>query len=463
MSVAIDHLDCHYAVRGKGGAAMRARLDRIAATDLVNALQRRVEPLPEDDGAFCFIECLEIDTAIGSDVNEYDVAERWAKSFWQALAKRLRDRDGAVRFASRAELIAAFVVELLTGDAGTHWYFAELDAEAGSIEDRLSRALLADPDAGREALAEIHRRGYLYRLIDLLGEAHLEELVTRCLTPASGEVVFGVALQRWTAAVRALLASARFVPSGRDAEDAIVLYFEMLAARPDLGPDVNLARWIVRLLGVAALCARTPALAAAIRDGDYTAARPILESPEQARFAGSMLQAVPPREVAALTGDIRPTSLHLTHTSHAGVFLLARSVLALDLEEPLSPEELFLAIVEILGGTKAAREDAGVAVFAGLERRMAEDAPPSATRPLPPIAAALLADFAGRLGAFADSSAEYLLKNFLRGRGVVRVTKERIHVRFIDCPMRIVLRMTGLDAPIAMPWNRERLLELDLE
>ena len=501
MTVAIDHLDCHYAVpkNGEGSAAVRARLDRVAATDLVNALRRRAEPLPEHDGAICFIERLEIETFLGADATEPGIAERWAEALWSALAKRLRDGDGIVRFAGRAELLASFVIDLLAGDDQQHWYYAELHELAGSTADRALHVLRADPDTGREALTEIHRRGYLHALLQLLGEPRLEELVTRCLLPPSGEAGFGATLKRWTEAVLGVRASARFAPSGRPAYDAIVLYLETLAARPELGPDVNLARWIVRLLAVAAACERTPILAAAIRNGDFDAARPLLESPEQVRFAGSMLQAVSPREVAALLAEVRPArtgdTLRMLHTAHAGVFLLASSVEALDdrsdrsyktystyrtyktyeAYDPLPPAALFQAAVHALGADDATtRDDAGIAVFAGF------DAPPSpdllaeqlsqwldegvdTDRVLEALGSTLLRHFASRLGAFADSSPEYLRRNFLGGRGVVTVSDTRVTVRFVDCPMRIVLRMAGHDAAVRMPWNRGRVLELQLE
>jgi hypothetical protein len=483
MTVAIDHFDCHYAVprRGEGGAAVRARLDRIAATDLPAALRNRQESLPEEESALCFIERMEIETHLGSGASEPAIARRWAETLWSTLAKRLRDRDGVVRFRGRADYIASFVLDLLSGASEPRWYYAELASVPGGMPERVLHALLNDGDVGREALVDIHRRGHLHPLLQLFDETQLEELVTRCLVPASPEVAFGATLKRWSEAVRGVRASGRFAPSGHPARDAIVLYLETLAARPDLGPDVNLARWIVRLLDVATLCERLPALAAAIRSGDFGAVRPLLASAEQARFVGSMLQATLPRELASLIADVRPApaaALQRTlHTDHAGVFLLASSVVALELAETLPPGPLFLAALQCLGDDARARHDAGVAVFAGLAaapsadalaRDLSEWTPPApftdAESAIRSIGAAVLRNFAERLGAFSDSSPDYLRKNFLRGRGVVSVSADRVVVRFIDCPMRIVLRMAGFDgAAIRMPWNGGRVLELNLE
>jgi len=577
MTISIDHLDCHYTVprRGQDPSAARKRLDRLATTALPAALRNRVEPLPGDDGAFCFIERLEIDTRLGGATGEQQIAERWADSLWSALAKRIRNGDGVTIFANRADYIASFLADLITSPSDPQWYFAPLlAATAGmSVAAGAAHALLEDPDAGRDALIAIHQRGRLHELLELLGDEPLDEIVRRCLVPSSPEVVFGTTLQRWAAAIRSVRAAAGFVPTGHASHDAIVLYIETLAARPDLGPDVNLARFIVRLLDLAPAFNTIESLADALRDGDFDAARPLLKSPEQARFVGSLLQAISSRELVALIDAVQPEATGATertlHTAYAGVFLLASSVIALELSETTTPLLLFLAIARSLGENDAAINDAGVAAFAGLsappspaslaralanmshtpsgkagnllnrepfspagfgggeepalserseskgaDRRMrgrftrtsfahvvrshishihpphppSAPSPPAKTRggrrtldkrawqriqadrkrvadaesEIQAISTNLLRHFAARLGAFRDSSAAYLQSNFLRGHGIVTVSERRLTVRFLTCPMRVVLRMTGFATPLAMPWNQNRRLELEL-
>jgi hypothetical protein len=455
VTVAIDLLDCRYAVpRGEGGG-MRERFDRIAVTALPSALRNRVEPLPAGD-EICFIEHLEIDTIVGAAAGEQQVADQWAESLWLALSKRLRGGDGIVAFRGRADYVASFIIDLLTSE--TRWYHADLVSSSPS--DGAMRALLDDPDAGREALTEVHRRGRLHELLQLLGEPRVEEVVRRCLAPPSPDVAPPSMLRKWSAAIRAIRAAARFAPSGREASDAVVLYFETLSSHPELGPDVNLARFIVRLLDVAAECAGNRAIAAEIARGDFTAIRPLLASAEQARWIGSMLQATSPRELLDLVHpDPAGMTERIVHTDYAGLFLLASSVNALELE--LSPRELFVVALHCAGDGEAARRDAGIAAFANLARRPETVA---CSDELIAIGHELLQHFATRLGAFADSSPDYLRSNFLHCRGIVSIAPARISVRFLTCPLRVVLRMAGFDAaPVPMPWNEGRMLELHLE
>jgi hypothetical protein len=459
VTVSIDLLDCRYAVpRGEGEGGVRERFDRIAATALPAALRNRVEPLPAAD-ELCFIEQLEIDTIVGPAAGEQQIAEQWAESLWVAISKRLRDHDGVVAFRGRADYLASFIIDLLAGE--TRWYHAA--QAASSPADRALQGLLDDPDAGREALAEVHHRGRLHELLLLLGEPRIEELVQRCLVPSSPDVVSPAVLRTWSAAIRSLRTAARFAPSGRNAFDAVVLYFETLAAHPRLGPDVNLARFIVRLLDAASACKRNPAIAEELERGDFASVRPLLPSAEHARWIGSMLNATSPRELLSLIAvvDAQPATEteRIVYTDYAGLFLLATSVNALELE--LAPEELFLVALQCAGDDEAARRDAGIAAFANLTHK-----PHSFVCRDELIAAgsSVLQHFAARLGAFADSSPAYLRKNFFHCSGMVSISAARISVRFLTCPLRVVLRMMGVDGtPVPMPWNEGRVLELHLE
>jgi hypothetical protein len=79
------------------------------------------------------------------------------------------------------------------------------------------------------------------------------------------------------------------------------------------------------------------------------------------------------------------------------------------------------------------------------------------------IARAALRDFARRLMGFEGSSLEYLYRNFLAGRGVVRVEPERIAVQLPLSPLRIVLRMAGVDGQsYTIPWLDDRPVTLSL-
>ena len=64
---------------------------------------------------------------------------------------------------------------------------------------------------------------------------------------------------------------------------------------------------------------------------------------------------------------------------------------------------------------------------------------------LSPVSSALLRGFAARLGAFAESSPEYMRRNFIENRADIESSGERLSVRFHTCPLQMVLRMAGFD------------------
>src|SRR5206468_6553750 len=83
---------------------------------------------------------------------------------------------------------------------------------------------------------------------------------------------------------------------------------------------------------------------------------------------------------------------------------------------------------------------------------------------LQPRSKAMMADFRQRLGAFSDSTHEYIHRNLLRCRGVITVAPAQVSVRFLICPLRVVLQMAGLaSSPLLMPWAGNRFLEIDLD
>lgn len=64
------------------------------------------------------------------------------------------------------------------------------------------------------------------------------------------------------------------------------------------------------------------------------------------------------------------------------------------------------------------------------------------------IASAALKHFARKLPGFRSSSPEYLYQNFLAGLSGIRWTRERLEVRLPNCPLSLILRMTGLQQQV---------------
>lgn len=287
------------------------------------------------------------------------------------------------------------------------------------------------------------------------------------------------------------------------ARDTLVLCFEILSARPELGPDVNLARFVWRVLELRSTCARLPHLPELIRGGDWYLIRPQLESVEQARFLASLMQAVSAPEIASAVERLQPETADTIKrqflTEHAGAFLLASAALEAEPWEKKGPFSLYLTVLQCLGAPNAARTivDPGLAAFAGLDappspedlaEQLAAWTPPLAAQEtgdswfslaapggpleafpaidafLQPAGRGLLRNFLKRLGAFSDSTPKYTYANFLHCRGVVSLSAGRISVRYLTCPLRVVLRMAGFgSSPVALPWAGNKLLELDLD
>jgi hypothetical protein len=74
--------------------------------------------------------------------------------------------------------------------------------------------------------------------------------------------------------------------------------------------------------------------------------------------------------------------------------------------------------------------------------------------------ARLMQHFAWKLGAFAGSSPQYLFRNFISAHAQCEVRPTTITVRFLTCPMQVVLRMAGFGRnQYALPWLGDRRLE----
>ncbi|HEY0078527.1 MAG TPA: hypothetical protein VGB73_07755 [Pyrinomonadaceae bacterium] len=80
------------------------------------------------------------------------------------------------------------------------------------------------------------------------------------------------------------------------------------------------------------------------------------------------------------------------------------------------------------------------------------------------VSSTMLQGFAARLGAFAESSAEYLHRNFIENRAELEFSDERLVVRFLTCPLQMVLRMAGFDhSSWLLDWQKRRELEFQFD
>jgi hypothetical protein len=199
----------------------------------------------------------------------------------------------------------------------------------------------------------------------------------------------------------------------------------------------------------------------------------------------------------SVTPSPSPTSMRVVETRLGGLFLLARALIDARLTQlaaalgavPVS--DVLLALVAEWTGEDPAQFDEGVLFWSGdptsriaspppvdalreaIERLMRDRAAfaPSLMRSLDPdtpplraIASHLLRLWALWLPGFRDSSAEWLLTQFIRRRGVLRISASGIAVSLAPMGLDVVLDMAGYLAPVAaVPWLDHRRLTFTID
>ena len=187
MRLEVGRLHCNYRVLGTEPRARQIaeRLDRLAAGEMPGALERALDRALEGDPAVYVLRRVEDRFAvrIAEDLPEGEVARRWGESLAGAVLRALRSGDG-VRFASPAELVARFAVDLLAGRAAGLWYYRPfVHLEGKPPREFLQAALREHREHLEEILRELHRRSALTGVLELLGREAAAEL-WRELTPA---------------------------------------------------------------------------------------------------------------------------------------------------------------------------------------------------------------------------------------------------------------------------------------
>lgn len=120
-------------------------------------------------------------------------------------------------------------------------------------------------------------------------------------------------------------------------------------------------------------------------------------------------------------------------------------------------------VLAVRGESFSARPE-GASEFLVCEGKGASEAERGWDASLAPVSSYVLARFAARLGAFSESSAEYLRQNFLECRAEVELSAGRVAVRFLTCPLQMILRLAGYEnSSWPVPWLEGRKLEFHFE
>lgn len=379
---------------------VRRRLDTLAASMLPRVWDEDFFE-QSDDQTLYFIERVDSFTEIDLDaLDDRALASAWAESMRRAIAEAIIHGDGVVIFRHRAEYLAAYIQELLHQGAGK-WYFREPDSVMASAALGVRMmALLADADTGRDVLLELARRGELEVFLAALSDDEAATIVDSCLMPPSARLSLPRRYGIWLEALRETLnARGRRTMTMVRARDLARLYCDTVARRPDLGPDVNLARFVNDLLSVrtALRLGGSAAVLRALRsDDDIADAAQRLRGgiTDSGRSSGgSGQEGVPPELVELLRTIVREDAgslsaavlsdlgaeapiAHQYATQFGGLFLLAPAMVELGIVERLdaiggTASRGLLAwwmVLQCLGRDhmEAARRDGALRMLAGV-------------------------------------------------------------------------------------------------
>jgi hypothetical protein len=288
-------------------------------------------------------------------------------------------------FRDRSAFIASFLEDLIQG-RGDLWYYAEFaDLRSMAIGSAILSLLTQDGDIGRDALLEITRRDSLDRLLTRLTDAEVGTIAQRCLLPPSPRVMSS---RVWTDALRNLLTRTPNLLQGTPAHGLMRIYCHLLRNRPELGPDVNLARFIWELLDLRQTVQQMASRGAflnQLRTDNWSVALSYLERGTGRQLLTHLQRELTGTEVVGLLEDLQvdaPTMpTQRIRTAFGGIFLLVGAIADLDLYSflqncpypdaqgiPKANLLLWLMALQCLGvGNLAqARHDRGLLRFAGV-------------------------------------------------------------------------------------------------
>jgi hypothetical protein len=531
-------------------AALQRRLDQIAMDLLADALEARFSDGTASDEPVYFIEQMAVDLTVdAAKLDDHQLATTWAKSLQEGIARTLsQGGSGVIVFSNRGEFLASFLRDLLAGQAWTCWYYQEFAAlRSLSTGQAILTVLTTDGDTGREALLTLTQQGQLDRLLALLSDAEVEAIARSCLLPSSPSVVLPNTVSVWIQAVRSRLQQGVTL-TGILARDLTRLYLELLRHRPELGPDVNLARFIHNLLQLRQTVMARDDVAQFLQQlaaDRWMGVLSQLDRSPAKQLLTTLMREVSGAEVVELLQNLQvdapQTTSHLGVTPYGGIFLLVGAIADLELQDFLErcpyPEPkgmskagllLWLVALQCLGRQNAvqAQHDRGLALFAGLShppessylqeyaaaltpamheafaqmfqahynavsarpglfiyRRgissefadlsdwfsLYSDAEPLLPNPqwdltLAIVSSVVLQWFVAKLGAFAGSSPPFISQNFLESQAMIEVSSVGVTVRFLTCPLQMVLRMAGFDHNSwEVPWLENRQLTFQFD
>ncbi len=499
----IDRFDARYRLTAGAAspAAIRQRLDRLARERLPASLDGRLgAPAADADAVF---RIRRLDVALWIDLarlSDAEIARRWSALILRAVSEALArgGPDVVARYDDEAHFVAAFLADLTTGQAWSHWQYDEFRPLRSLAVGQAAAHLLAERAPLLPAIAlRLTASGRLEPLLRRLGPAEVALIWERGLGFGRSLEVPGPP-EHWAPALAALAAvSLEPGDEAAAARNLLRLYLAGVTADPALARRPGFAALCYQLALLARLWAIRPApwLWRALRGGEIdgpAALAPLLAGlppalePTRHWLATALATPAGRAHLAQLvpvavpsTAEPGPTVAGVArlNTAFAGLALLLPALRDLGVADwpgvgRAGIYQILLAVpppelAPLLWGDGAAAWLAGIPEPDAPRLRGADLSWPASqltNQPTNQPATAILANRATRLFArglrgFADASPAYLAAQFLLQPGILVLTDDALEATLRRAPLGVVLQMagrTGDQGPI--PWLDERRL-----
>jgi hypothetical protein len=517
----IANLTAHYFIpQGTPNPALlRARLDQLLQQRLPAAVSGRLQPLAADDEAVYRIRQLAFDLGFDShSMDDHELVERSARLILRMVTHALLygAPGDMMRFDDHAHYVAAFLGDLLRGQAWSRWVYEEFqplrDLPIGQIAAQLlgARPALVIPVARR--LAQAHQLEPMIQQLQLddirlIGRTGLGWAAPPPTLPLSDQ------LAAWLRLLTTQIDLERKSDATTAARNTLRIFLAVMLAQPvrDSGSVVALAHHLATLLSL--WSARpAPALWQALANGeidspaaleplllglgsDLAAAAHWLQTVLADRAGRHYLAQLVPVALPDVAGPAfstnqrrRPATKQAKRltSAFAGLALLLPPLRQAAIYHQVGSAGLYQLLLAAVGRTlqPLAWGDEGIAWLAGLPADEMEaaraatihwpDAQQTAKRlgvTLPvdeedPLAAqvyAITRGFAHGLRGVGQSSAAYLAQNFFHLAGTLVRSDDTLEIHLHRAPLGVLLQMAGRTGDQGtLPWLAESTLRIFL-
>jgi hypothetical protein len=499
--------------------AVQARMDRLARERLPAAMADKLVPPSRDEHAVYRIRRLRVDLWVdASGMSDGEIARRWGAALIEATGRALARGSSTevVRYDDHAHFVAAFLGDLLSGQAWSRWVYDEFAPLRGLPVGQIVAHLLAPRPALLIEVAQcLAREGRLEPLLQQLDVADVALIweqglgfgalpdasvraatLEKILSALAGDLALDLGAQAlarntlrlYLHAVIGQPGLAKIAATGAVCRHLALLH-QVWAARPAPWVWTALARGeIVSPAPLTPMLASLPTDLAAARDWFMVT---LAQPSGRAYLARLVPVAVPETRTAPKPETVGPEMLRLQRaaTNFAGLALLLPVIRDLNLHAQLGRTGIYQLLLAAVGRDlqPLAWRDAGPAWLAGVTGKEAEaarevdvswpdvmlwntpevddaDLRHLGPSPLSAFALLVLRRFAQPLRGFAESSAAFLAKQFINLSGHLRVGDESIEVHFNLAPLGIVLQIAAQDGDRGpVPWLDGRHLWITLD